>query len=118
MKKLGLTLATAFVFTASVFASGTPTNNAKKWDGSVNRTSLNNYLNLSSNQAEEVATIFDHFEAELKAANNAKKNKDAKLRNAVYANLKLMKRTLDEKQYVSYVRVLGSTLRNKGINLN
>ena len=118
MKKLGLTLATAFVFTSSVFASGTPTNNVKKWDGSVNRTSLNNYLNLSPNQADEVSTIFDHFEYELKAANNAKKDKDVKFRNAVYANLKLMKRTLDEKQYASYIRVLGSTLRNKGISLN
>lgn len=41
-----------------------------------------------------------------------------KVRKAVYGNLKLMKQTLDDKQYSSYVRLMAMTLRNKGIDLN
>ena len=41
-----------------------------------------------------------------------------KVRKAVYGNLKLMKQTLDDKQYSNYVRLMAMTLRNKGIDLN
>ena len=47
----------------------------------------------------------------------AKKNSDEKVRNAVYGNLKLMKQTLNEKQYADYVRLMAVTLRNKGIDV-
>ena len=36
---------------------------------------------------------------------------------AVYGNLKLMKKTLNEKQYADYARVLNVTLQNKGIEV-
>ena len=116
MKKLGLTLV-AFALTASVFAKGTPSENTKKWDGTIASSSLKRYLQLDGYQHEEVLNICDHFEYEMKRANNAKENKEQKLRKAVYANLKLMKQTLNEKQYASYVRAMSTTLRNKGISL-
>ena len=50
-------------------------------------------------------------------ANRSTKNADQKVRNAVYGNLKLMKETLDEKQYAQYVRLMALTLNNKGINI-
>ena len=34
-----------------------------------------------------------------------------------YGNLKLMKKTLNEKQYADYARVLNVTLQNKGIEV-
>ena len=37
------------------------------------------------------------------------------LHNAIYGNLKLMKQTLNEKQYAEYTQVLNATLQNKGI---
>ena len=117
MKKLGLTLVAAFAFSTSILASGTPSDNAKKWNGAINKNSLNTYLKLSPCQAEEVATICDYLEDEMKSANNAKKNQDEKIRKAIYGNLKLMKMTLDKKQYTNYVRIMGATLRNKGIAL-
>ena len=40
------------------------------------------------------------------------------MRNAVYGNLKLMKKTLDAKQYANYARVLNATLQNKGIKID
>ena len=118
MNKLGLTLVAVFVFSTSVFAKGTSSENNQKWDGTINTTRLNKYLQLKSNQNQEVESICEHFENEMKKANNAKENKEAKLRKAVYGNLKLMKQTLDNKQYTNYVRVMGTTLRNKGISLN
>lgn len=50
-------------------------------------------------------------------ATKAKKNREQMLRNAVYGNLKLMKNTLDEKQYANYTKVLNVTLRNKGFEI-
>ena len=116
MKKLGLTLV-AVAMSASVFATGSSSKNVQKWDGIIASNSLSKYLQLESGQQEEVSNICEHFEYEMKNANNSKKNREEKLRKAVLGNLKLMKRTLTEKQYASYVRALGATLRNKGITL-
>ena len=116
MKKLGLTLV-AFAFTTSVFATGSSVDNTQKWNGTIASNSLKKYLQLEGEQHEEVSNICEHFEREMKVANNSRKNKDQKLRQAVYGNLKLMKQTLNEKQYTSYVRALSATLRNKGITL-
>ena len=51
-------------------------------------------------------------------ATTAKKDKEAKLRNAVYCNLKLMKQTLSAEQYAKYAALMNITLMNKGIELN
>ena len=50
-------------------------------------------------------------------ASTAKKDKDEKLHNAVYGNLKLMKKTLSDEQYVKYAALMNITLQNKGIEL-
>ena len=47
----------------------------------------------------------------------AKKDQEKKLHNAVYGNLKLMKKTLTDKQYADYTKVLNVTLQNKGIEV-
>ena len=46
-----------------------------------------------------------------------KKSQEKLVRNAVYGNLKLMKKTLSEKQYADYAKVLNVTLQNKGIEV-
>ncbi|MBM6757341.1 hypothetical protein [Bacteroides mediterraneensis] len=119
MKRLGLTLVAALAFSVSMFAEGVnENNNAQKWNGSINKSKLTQYLNLSSTQNEKVADICDYFEQEMTRANYAKTDHKEKVRKAVYGNLKLMKQTLDDKQYSSYVRLMAMTLRNKGIDLN
>jgi hypothetical protein len=50
-------------------------------------------------------------------ATTAKKNKDTMVRNAVYGNLKLMKKTLTDAQYTKYTTILNMTLKNKGIEV-
>lgn len=118
MKRLGLTLVAALAFSVSMFAEGGNDNHAEKWSGSINKAKLTKYLNLSSNQNEKVADICDYFEEEMARANASKTDNKAKMRKAVYGNLKLMKQTLDEKQYSNYVRLMAMTLRNKGIDLD
>ncbi len=116
MKRLGLTLVAAICLAASTFAAGNQPTTAK-WDSNINVKGLSRYLNLSSNQVEEVANICEFFTEQMNRANSAKKNKDVKLHNAVYGNLKLMKKTLTEEQYSKYIRLINVTLNNKGIVL-
>lgn len=118
MKRLGLTFVAVLAFSLSMFAENAQDSNAQKWNGSINKSKLTQYLNLSSRQNEKVADICDYFEQEMTRANASKKDNKEKVRKAVYGNLKLMKQTLDDKQYSSYVRLMAMTLRNKGIDLN
>ena len=55
---------------------------------------------------------------QMSRATTAKKDKEAKLRNAVYGNLKLMRKTLSAEQYAKYAALMNITLQNKGIELN
>ena len=97
MKRLGLTLMAAVCLTATTFAAGNQPTTAK-WDGNINVTKLSKYLKLSAGQHEEVANICDYFSEQMSRATTAKKDKEAKLRNAVYGNLKLMRQTLSAEQ--------------------
>ena len=116
MKRFGLTLVAAFCLASVSFAAGNqPTN--EKWEGNINVSKLSSYLKLTSDQREEVANICDFFNAQMKRANSSKKNQEKMLRNAIYGNLKLMKKALDEKQYAEYTKVLNVTLKNKGIEV-
>jgi len=116
MKRLGLTLVAAICLAASTFAAGNQPTTAK-WESNINVKGLSRYLNLSADQVEEVANICDFFSVQMNRANGAKKNKDVKLHNAVYGNLKLMKKTLTDEQYAKYIRLINVTLNNKGIVL-
>lgn len=116
MKKIVFTLLMGLVCVSATYAKGEK-ETAAKWDGSINKTKLTKYLQLSSNQHQEVADICDYFQQQMRLANNAKKDNDVKVRNAVYGNLKLMKQTLNEKQYSDYLRLMALTLRNKGISV-
>lgn len=115
--KSGLTFIAVLAFSATVFANGNQTTTPEKWNGSINKAQLGKYLKLSSQQSEEVADICDYFEAEMRIANRAKEGNNEKIRKAVYGNLKLMKNTLNEKQYSDYLKLMGMTLRNKGIDI-
>ena len=114
---LGLTLVAALCLAATTFAAGNQPTTAK-WEGNINVSKLGKYLNLNSVQSEEVANICDYFSTQMSRATTAKKDKEAKLRNAVYGNLKLMRKTLSAEQYAKYAALMNITLQNKGIELN
>ena len=81
MKRLGLTLVAAVCLTATTFAAGNQPTTAK-WEGNINITKLSKYLNLDSNQHEEVANICEYFTEQMERATNSKKNQEKLLRNA------------------------------------
>ncbi len=116
MKRLGMTLMAALCLTATAFAAGNQPTDAN-WYKNINVDKLGQYLNLTADQHQEVSDICDYFGRQMTQAHRSKKNQEKLLRKAVYSNLKLMKQTLDEKQYANYVRVLNVTLNNKGIEL-
>lgn len=59
----------------------------------------------------------DYFADKVQSASYAKEAKQGKkLREAVYGNFKLMKRTLTNEQYKKYVQLLNVTLKNKGLD--
>lgn len=116
MKRLGLTLVAAVCLAATTFAAGNQPTTAK-WEGNINVAKLGKYLQLSAEQREEVANICEYFSAQMESATTAKKDQDTKLHNAVYGNLKLMKKALTEKQYADYTKLLNVTLQNKGIEV-
>lgn len=116
MKRFGMTLVAALCLTTVTFAAGNqPT--TEKWEGNINIEKLSRYLQLNSNQTEEVANICEFFNEQMKRANTSKKNQKQLLHNAIYGNLKLMKKTLNEKQYADYTKLLNLTLQNKGIEV-
>lgn len=116
MKRLGLTLVAAVCLATTTFAAGNQPTTAK-WEGNINVSKLGQYLKLNANQHEEVANICEYFDQQMERATKSKKDQEKRLRNAVYGNLKLMKKTLSEKQYADYARVLNATLQNKGIEV-
>ena len=74
-------------------------------------------MQLTSDQTEEVANISEYFAEKVQGASYAREEKQAqKLRDAVYGNFKLMKRTLNEEQYRKYVHLVNVTLKNKGLD--
>ena len=117
MKRIGLTLVAALCLTATTFAAGNQPTTAK-WEGNINVSKLSKQLDLDDKQHEEVTNICDYFTQQMNRANASKKNKEEMVRNAVYVNLKLMKKTLTPKQYAAYTKVLNATLQNKGIQVN
>ena len=117
MKRFGLTIVAALCLSVASFAAGNqPT--TEKWEVKINVEKLSKYLNLDSKQAEEVANICEYFSEQVDRANHAKNDKEQQMRNAVYGNLKLMKKTLNDKQFADYARVLNATLQNKGIKVD
>lgn len=114
MKRFGLTLVAAFCLATLTFAAGNqPT--TEKWEGRINVEKLSRFLKLTGKQQQEVANICDYFSEQMRYATSSKKNQEEMLHNAIYGNLKLMKKALNEKQYAEYTKVLNATLQNKGI---
>lgn len=116
MRRLGMAVAAVLLCATMGFARENR-NNVSKEPFAINFEKLSNYLQLSSYQANEVANINEYFldmqgeslRASLRAS---EKMRDKKMRQAVYGNLKLMKKVLTPEQYRKYVVLLNVTNNN------
>lgn len=74
---------------------------------------LSDYLQLTPSQIEEVANINEYFiEKQAESTRCGSKNRDRKQYEAVYGNLKLMKKALTAEQYRKYVTLINVTNNN------
>ena len=87
------------------------------WNMKMPLPELARYLELSSNQYDDVANAIDFFADKMNSAKYSKGERRIKyLNEAVYGNMKLMKITLSETQYKKYLRILNTQIQNKGLN--
>ncbi len=78
---------------------------------------LARYLELSSNQYDNVANAIDFLAYKMNSAKYSKGERQIKyLNEAIYGSLKLMKSTLSEVQYKKYLRILNTQIRDNGLN--
>ena len=108
MRRFGMAVAAVLLCVTMGFARENR-NNVSKEPFAINFEKLSNYLQLSSYQANEVANINDMQGESLRAS---EKMRDKKMRQAVYGNLKLMKKVLTPEQYRKYVVLLNVTNNN------
>lgn len=117
MKKMGLAVLAVLFISATSFAANLQPTTAK-WNGNINVNKLGKYLELNNSQKEDVANISDYLNNQIKQAENFNKDQKEMYRNAIYGNLKLMKKTLTKEQYKKYIRLVNLTLQNSGVKLN
>ena len=108
MRRLGMAVAAVLLCATMGFARENR-NNVSKEPFAINFEKLSNYLQLSSYQANEVANINEYF---LDMQGASEKMREKKMRQAVYGNLKLMKKVLTPEQYRKYVVLLNVTNNN------
>lgn len=110
MKRLAMVVA-ALMFSATICL--TNARNVGKEPFSVEFTQLSSYLDLAPYQMDEVFGINEYFmETQQKSLSKDLKRQEARMRTALYGNLKLMKKALTEEQYRKYVALLNVTNNN------
>ena len=112
MRRLGMAVAAVLLCATMGFARENR-NNVSKEPFAIIFEKLSNYLQLSSYQANEVANINEYFlDMQGESLRASEKMRDKKMRQAVYGNLKLMKKVLTPEQYRKYVVLLNVTNNN------
>ena len=87
------------------------------WNMKKHLPELARYLELSSNQYDNVANAIDFLDDKMNRAKYSKGERQIKyLNEAIYGSLKLMKSTLSEVQYKKYLRILNTQIRDNGLN--
>ena len=108
MKRLGLSVALVLMSATLAFAG-----NKNKTPFAVSTYQLSSYLQLTSDQTREVENINAYFlDMQRKSLHAAEDKKEEKMKEAIYSNLKLMKRVLNADQYRKYVALINVTNNN------
>ena len=117
MKRFGMAVA-ALLMCATMSFAQKPSLSREPFVVSTEK--LANYLQLTPSQLDEVANINEYFiEMQNASVKASAKLQDKKMYQAVYGNLKLMKKALSPDQYRKYVTLLNITNNNNrtlGVN--
>ena len=113
MKKIVLTLVAMMAVTCS-FAKSNETD--KRFDMSCDIYRLSVVLDLDERQMDAVEAILDDFSNEMQSLTTLKGPQQRfRIHQAVRKDAKQMRRVLNDKQYNTYMMLLGTTLHNKGL---
>lgn len=119
MKKIVLTMVALLSMTAA-FAEGEVNNEsaeAAKYEINFNIGSLSKALELNYDQTRAVEDITSMFASDMSNAAAASGTERDKLREkAINRDLAYMRSVLDPAQYHNYLRLLNTTLNNRGLN--
>lgn len=110
MKRLGLLVAAVLMSATVVFGKNGV---SAKEPFSASLYQLSSYLNLTAAQVDEVEAINTYFiEKQKESLRAASSMQEKKMQEAIYGNLKLMKKVLSTDQYRKYVMLLNITNNN------
>ena len=119
MKKIILTVVATMMMTIS-FAETNKVNAVKNVDNSGLTFDLRRLavtLDLTDNQMEAVKVISDNFNDELISATSARRfQRHALIQQAIRKDAKQMRNVLNDKQFNTYMQLLGVTLQNRFIH--
>ena len=91
--------------------------NMEAYELNINMNKLSKALNLADDQKEAVAEIHQTFASELKfAAEYGKNDRKAYVDRAIENDVKWMRYILNEEQMHIYLRLLNTTINNRGLN--
>ena len=91
--------------------------NMEAYEMNINMNKLSKALNLEDDQKEAVAEIHHTFASELMfAAQYGKNDRKAFIDRAISNDVKWMRYVLNEEQMHVYLRLLNTTINNRGLN--
>ena len=91
--------------------------NMEAYDLNINMNKLSKALNLADDQKEAVAEIHHTFAAELLfAVQYGKNERKALVDRAIDNDVKWMRYVLNDEQMHVYLRLLNTTINNRGLN--
>ena len=110
----------AMLSMTTAFAEGesaNSVNNMAAYELNVNMDKLSAALNLADDQKEAVAEIHHTFASELMfAAQYGNNDRKALVERAIENDVKWMRYVLNDKQMHTYLKLLNTTLNNRGLN--
>lgn len=111
MRRLGMAVAALLLCATVGFAR--ENRKMSKEPFVINFEKLSHYLQLSPSQVNEVANINEYFvDKQTESLRSGSNQREKKMHQAVYGNLKLMKKVLNKEQYRKYVTLLNVTNNN------
>ena len=119
MKKIIFTLIAMLCMTTAFAHNETSAcvDNVKAYDMNINMNKLSDALNLTNDQKEAVADIHHTFASELMFAAQYGANDRKKLvERALDNDVKWMRYVLNDKQFHTYLKLLNTTVNNRGLN--
>ena len=119
MKKMILTMVAMLSMTTAFAEEENAANveNMEAYEMNINMNKLSDALGLADDQKEVVESIHHTFGAELMfAAQYGKNDRKAFVDRAISNDVKWMRYVLNEEQMHVYLRLLNTTINNRGLN--